>query len=397
MLQSWRWYGPEDPVPLEHVRQAGATDIVTALHDMYDGRIWPVEAIRARRELIEAAGLRWTVVESIPVSNLIERDGAAARQEIENFKQTMRNLAEEGLEIICYNFMPIVDWTRTDLRYPAPYGGLALRFDPLDFAGYDLFVLERDGAAEDYDAATIEAARARFDGWDEETINTLEFNIISGLPGAESHYNRQSIADLIATFADVDEDRLRANLIAFHDEIIPLAESLGLRMCLHPDDPPIPLFGLPRVLSTQAQYRAIFEAHPSLANGITFCTGSLGARADNDLAAMVREFAPRIHFAHLRNVKREEDGSFFEADHLEGSTDMVEIVDLMLREERRRRAEGRKDAEFPMRPDHGHLLLDDIHKTTYPGYSAIGRLKGLAELRGVMAALDRAAGQEAGA
>ena len=389
MREGWRWYGPADPVPLAHIRQAGATDIVTALHEIYDGRIWPVEAIRDRQALVAKAGLTWTVVESIPVPQAIKLGGAAAAPAIQAFAQTMRNLAACGLRVICYNFMPVVDWTRTDLRFPAPNGGLALRFDPVDFAAYDAFVLKRAGAQESYDADRLSAAEARARAMTPEQTEALEQTIIAGLPGAEGHHTREGIRALIADYDGMTDADLRANLIAFQSQITPVAEELGLRLAIHPDDPPFSLFGLPRVVSQMSNYDTLTHANPSLANGVTFCTGSLGVRADNDLSTMVNRLAPRIHFAHLRNVTREPDGAFYEANHLDGSTDMVEIVHLLLAEERRRKAEGRADATIPMRPDHGHLLLDDIEKETLPGYSAIGRLKGLAELRGVMRALEQ--------
>ncbi|MCG6885540.1 MAG: mannonate dehydratase [Silicimonas sp.] len=389
MKEGWRWYGPDDPVPLAHIRQAGATDIVTALHGIYDGRVWPLEDIRARQAEVSAAGLVWSVVESIPVPQSIKTGGAGAAEATGRFIDSMRNVAEAGIEVICYNFMPVVDWTRTDLRYRAPNGGLALRFDPVAFAAYDLFVLKRPGAESDYSAEVAAAAEKALAGMSETEVGTLEHTIISGLPGAEGHHTRSGIAALIADYDGMTDADLRANLIAFQSKVVPVAEELGLRLGIHPDDPPFSLFGLPRVVSQMSDYEALFAATPSLANGVTFCTGSLGGRADNDLPAMLDALAPRVHFAHLRNVLLEPDGSFFEADHLDGSTDMVAIVDGLLREERRRKAEGRKDAEIPMRPDHGHLLLDDIEKETLPGYSAIGRLKGLAELRGVMRALNR--------
>lgn len=392
MIEGWRWYGPHDPVPLAHIRQAGATDVVTALHEIYDGQVWPVDRIRARQAEIAEADLTWSVVESIPVPHSVNLGGAAGAEATGRFIDTMRNVAECGIEVICYNFMPIVDWTRTDLRYPAPNGGLALRYDPVDFAAYDVFVLKREGAGDDYSADLLGKAEATFAAMTPEQVDTLEKTIIAGLPGAEGHHTREGIRALIAEFDGMSEDDMRASLVAFQQAVVPVAEELGLRLAIHPDDPPTPLFGLPRVVSQASDYDAMFAATPSLANGVTFCTGSLGARADNDLAQMIRTLAPRIHFAHLRNVKRQDDGAFFEDDHLEGSSDMVEIVDLMLAEERRRRAEGRADHRIPMRPDHGHLLLDDIDKETLPGYSAIGRLKGLAELRGVMRALERVHG-----
>lgn len=388
MLQSWRWYGPSDPVLLDHIRQTGATDVVSALYDTYDGQTWSYGSIVAQSELIRESNLTWSVVESIPVPQAIKINGSGARPEIESYKQTMRNLAKAGLRVICYNFMPVVDWTRTDLRYVAPNGGLALRFDPIAFAAYDLFVLQRPGAQGSYSDSIVSQAKARHSVMTEAEIDNLESNIISGLPGSELNHTRDGIRSAISEFDGLGTDGLRANLIAFQKEIIPLADELGLRMCIHPDDPPFSLFGLPRVVSTIEDYRAMFSAVPSIANGVTFCVGSLGVRADNNLAAMIDELAPRIHFAHLRNVRRETGGGFYEADHLEGSSDLVEVVDHLLQEERRRRAEGRQDCQIPMRPDHGHLLLDDMHKKTNPGYSAIGRLKGLAELRGVMAALE---------
>ncbi len=389
MKEGWRWYGPKDPVPLAHIRQAGATDVVTALHEIYDGRVWPVEDIKARQAEVAEAGLTWSVVESIPVPQAIKTGGPDAEAATHRFIDTMRNVAACGIEVICYNFMPVVDWTRTDLRYPAPNGGLALRFDPVAFAAYDLCVLKRHGADADYDDA-MQAEAAKYHAAMSETeIDTLEKTIIAGLPGAEGHHTREGIRALIAEYDGMGQDDLRASLIAFQSAIMPEADALGLRMAIHPDDPPWPLFGLPRVVSQMSDYDALFAANPTQANGVTFCTGSLGARGDNDLATMLTKLAPRVHFAHLRNVKREAGGAFFEADHLEGSTDMVEIVDLLLAEETRRTREGRPDTAIPMRPDHGHLLLDDIEKETLPGYSAIGRLKGLAELRGVMHGLER--------
>ena len=388
MLQSWRWYGPNDPVLLDHIRQAGATDIVTAMHENYDGQTWSYESIVERRDLIKEAGLKWSTVESIPVAQAIKLTGSGAVAEIKAYKQTMRNLAKAGIWVICYNFMPVVDWTRTDLRFVTPTGGLALRFDAIDFAAYDIFILERLAASDSYTDAVVKEAKARHGLMTDAEIITLESNIISGLPGSELNHTRAGVRAAISEYDGIGHAELRDNLIAFQNEIIPLAEELGLRMCIHPDDPPFSLFGLPRVVSTIDDYRAMFKAVPSLANGVTFGVGSLGSRADNDLAAMVKELAPRIHFAHLRSVLRDAIGGFYESDHLEGSSSMIEIVDLLQTEERRRQDQGRSDREIPMRPDHGHLLLDDVDKKTNTGYSAIGRLKGLAELRGVMAALD---------
>ncbi len=383
MLQTWRWFGPDDPVTLADVRQAGATGIVTALHTAAPGEVWQVEDIAARKSAIEAAGLQWSVVESIPVHPAIKLGDARAAEYIDQWIQTLQNLSSQGLDTICYNFMPIVDWTRTDLRYPTDRGGLALRFDLMDFAAYDLFILRRERAEQDYAATFITEAQARFSRMDEGAIETLEATIIAGLPGSELSHGREGIRRSIEEFAGVDADALRANLVSFLEQVAPAAEACGVRVCLHPDDPPLPLFGLPRVVSTQSDYAALFAAVPTLANGITLCAGSLGSRADNDVIEIARAFASRVHFAHLRNVTIQADGVFFEDDHLEGGVDMVQLIAVLLEEEARRQQAGRADPFIPMRPDHGHLLLDDVHKKTNPGYSAIGRLKGLAELRGV--------------
>lgn len=388
MEQTWRWFGPKDPVTLSHVRQAGATGIVSALHQHYRGEVWPEDDIATRKAEIEAAGLRWSVVESIPAPNAIKLGAAGAGEAIAAFTETMRRLSRAGVSTICYNFMPVVDWTRTELRHPMPSGGLALRFDMVSFVAYDVFVLARPDADCDYPADLVARAEAHLATLSPEEVQRLESTIIAGLPGAEAQYDRAGISALIAQYGDIGPEGLRANLTRFHEAMIPVARDHGLRMCLHPDDPPFPLFGLPRVVSTRADYQALFEAVPERENGITFCTGSLGARRDNDLPAMLEAFAERVHFVHLRNVITEDDKSFTEADHLAGDTDMVTILRLLRREEKRRQSEGRADHLIPFRPDHGHLLLDDQDKTTLPGYSAIGRLKGLAELRGILTALD---------
>lgn len=387
MEQTWRWFGPDDPVSLSHVKQAGATGVVSALHQHYRGEVWPEADIMERRTMIENAGLRWSVVESIPVPNAIKLGGPDAVPAIAAFAETMRRLAGAGVRTICYNFMPVVDWTRTELRHPMPSGGLALRFDMVGFVAYDVFVLERPDAAQDYPAALVAKAQDYVTSLSGDQIARLESTIIAGLPGSEDSHDRAGIAAVIARYSDISPADLRANLTAFHKAIIPVAQEHGLRMGIHPDDPPFPLFGLPRVVSTLADYQALFDAVPEVENGITFCTGSLGVRRDNDLPAILRHFADRVHFVHLRNVTTEDDGSFVEDDHLAGDTDMVTILRILLQEEARRRADGRSDAQIPFRPDHGHLLLDDQDKTTLPGYSAIGRLKGLAELRGIITAL----------
>ncbi len=387
MEQTWRWFGPQDPVTLSHVKQAGATGIVTALHQHYRGQVWPVEAIAARKAEIEAAGLRWSVVESIPVPNEIKLLGAGATEQVAAFAESLRRVAAAGITTVCYNFMPVVDWTRTDLRWRTRNDGLALRFDMAAFVAYDVLVLKRPGADADYPAALLAAAEQRLAAMTADGVEMLEKTVIAGLPGAEAAHDRAGIAAVIARYDGLGPDGLRANLTAFHKAVVPVAQAAGVNLCIHPDDPPFALFGLPRVVSTAADAQKLFDAVPERENGLTFCTGSFGARRDNDLPRMVEQFADRIHFVHLRNVSVEDDGSFIEDDHLGGDADMVAIVKRLLAEEERRRNAGRRDAEIPFRPDHGHLLIDDQAKTILPGYSAIGRLKGLAELRGIIAAL----------
>jgi mannonate dehydratase len=388
MEQTWRWFGENDPIPLDHVKQAGATGIVTALHHIPAGRTWTPEDIARRMDVVRAAGLRWSVCESIPIDSAIKLGGAAARPHVEAWKDTLANLGRAGVGVVCYNFMPVVDWTRTDLEFRLPTTGFALRFDMIDFVGYDVFVLKRPHAADSYDPALVSAAKARLAGKSEDEIALLERNIIAGLPGGEGSYTRREIASRIASFEGVDDEAMRENLDAFLREVVPVAEAVGVALAIHPDDPPFSLFGLPRIVSTAADVRRILAAVESPANGITLCTGSYGARPDNDLVAMAKEFAPHIAFAHLRNVTREPDGSFYEAEHLDGDVDMVSVVEVMLKEEKTARAGGRR-REIPMRPDHGHLLATDIGTRANPGYSYIGRLKGLAELRGVMRAVER--------
>jgi mannonate dehydratase len=389
MKETWRWFGPEDPVPMFYAKQAGATGIVSALHHLYRGEAWPVEEVLRRRDMILAAGLDWSVVESIPMHNSIKLRSGPYRQAIGAWTDSMAAIAQAGVKTICYNFMPVVDWTRTDLRYPTAAKGLALRFDMPAFVAYDAFVLRRAGAEDDYSAAALAAAREALAKLDAPAFALIEKNVLGGLPARQAKYSRAQFAEAFGAFAGLTAADLRANLIAFLAEIAPLAEALGARLALHPDDPPFSLFGMPRVVSTAADYRALFAAVASPANGITLCAGSLGSRPDNDLVAMAEEFGPRVHFAHLRNVAREPDGSFTEAEHLSGDVDMVGLIAALLREEARRRREGRADHEIPMRPDHGHLLADDVAKAKInPGYSCVGRLKGLAELRGVMRALE---------
>jgi mannonate dehydratase len=385
MKECFRWYGPNDPVPLAHIRQAGAAGIVSALHTHYDGSPWPEDALRAWKATIEAAGLDWSVVESIPVHNSIKTAAPERDRYIGWYKDSMRALARIGVRTICYNFMPVVDWTRTELRWPMPTGALALRFDAVDFAAYDVFVLKRPGAEGDYAPERLKEAQARLAERGEAGMATVERNLIAGLPATERKYDRASFLAALADYDGIGAEDLHANLAHFLREIVPVAEELGLRLGIHPDDPAFPLFGLPRIVSTPDDARRLLAAADSPANGLTFCTGSYGTRAENDLPAMVRAFGPRIHFAHLRNVTLEPDGSFHEADHLGGSTDMPAVVLALLEEQERRRAEDRDDWQIPFRPDHGHLIADDIGKERInPGYSLIGRLRGLAEIRGVM-------------
>ncbi|MFZ1930196.1 MAG: mannonate dehydratase [Candidatus Sulfotelmatobacter sp.] len=390
MKETWRWFGPNDPVPLDHIKQAGATGTVTALHHLYRGEAWPLDEVQKRRDEIAAAGFVWSVVESIPIHNSIKLRSGPYQHFVDAWKGSLAAVAKAGVPVVCYNFMPVVDWTRTDLRWRLPTTGYALRFDAVDFAAYDLFVLNRQGAREEYSEERIRAAQARFSSMSEARKSDLECTIIAGLPGAEASYNRDTIRSLIADYHGMTSDDLRSNLIAFLREVAPVAQELGVWLAIHPDDPPWPLFGLPRVVSTAGDVRKIFSGCDIPANGLTFCVGSFGARADNDLLAMAREFGSRIHFVHLRQVTREPDGSFHEAEHLAGSSDMVGVIRILLEEEARRRQTGRSDHEIPMRPDHGHLLADDIGKKINPGYSLVGRLKGLAELRGVMRGLKHA-------
>jgi mannonate dehydratase len=388
MLQTWRWFGPDDPVSLENAAQAGAAGIVTALHHRNRGEVWSEDEVLKRRAEIERAGLVWSVVESIGVGEEIKTRTGAFRQKIDNYKQSIRNAARAGVKTFCYNFMAITDWTRTNLNWRLANGGTALRFDAVDYAAYDLFILERDRAEADHAPERIALARARFQAMAPDERDKLERTLIDWLPARDFAYDRASFKSVLALYKDIGVEDLRANLIAFAREIASVAEEEGARLAIHPDDPAFPIFGLPRVLSTAEDVRKLFAAVPSRACGLTLCAGSFGSNAANDLAAMAREFGPKVHFAHLRNVKREADGSFIEADHLAGETDMVRLVSALMSEEERRRAEGRADAEIPMRPDHGHLLGDDGQKRVNPGYSFIGRLKGLAELRGVMQTVE---------
>ena len=384
MTQTWRWYGPNDPVSLLDVRQAGATGVVNALHHIPNGDIWSVKEIQKRKNEIEKAGLTWDVVESLPVHEKIKTRSADFEQIIENYKESMKNLAACGVYVICYNFMPILDWTRTRLDMPLENGSLALEYNASELRVFDLFILRRDGAEQDYTIEEIEQAKNQFKNLEPLDIQRISDNMLKGLPGSEEGYSMEEFKAMLDTYKGINADQLRSHLVQFLSEIIPLAEELGIRMCIHPDDPPFTLLGLPRVMSTQADYQFIFDQVPPMSNGITFCTGSLGVRADNDLPAIFDAFADRVHFLHLRSTKRDAEGNFYEADHLTGDVDMFEIITRVIKEQRRRVAENRQDASIPMRPDHGHQMLDDLVKLKInPGYSAIGRLKGLAELRGL--------------
>lgn len=388
MKQTWRWFGPDDTVTLDHVKQAGATGIVTALHHLNDGRAWPLDEILKRKTLIEDNGLEWSVVESIIVHENVKTRTGNYRDLIENYKASIRAVAKAGITTVCYNFMAITDWTRTDLEHPMPHGGTALRFDVVEFCAYDLFMLQRPGAEEDHPPERIARAEVRLKAMGDADKARLERNLIEWVPAREFVYDRHSLNRMLDVYKELSEDGLRENLFAFLSEIIPVAEEVGVRMAIHPDDPPFSLFGLPRVLRNRADARGLIDAAPSSSNGLTLCTGSYGANPDNDLVAMAREFASHIHFAHLRNVTNEGDGSFHEAEHLEGDTDMVRVTLALMEEERRRKAAESADWEIPMRPDHGHAIVDDIGKKVNPGYSCIGRLKGLAELRGIMRTIE---------
>jgi len=394
MEQTWRWFGDTDPITLEHVKQTGATGVVTSLHQLPVGQKWTDDDVTTRKSRVEAAGLTWSVCESIPMEDSVKRGDADAAKAIGVWKDNLAALGRAGIPVVCYNFMPVVDWTRTDLRYRLPTTGLALRFDMAEFVAYDAFILARPNAAESYPSEIVDKAETLFKAMTEDEKALLEFNIIAGLPGGAEVRTRQSISRLVASFDSVDADAMRNNLASFLREVVPVAEEFGIRLAIHPDDPPFPLFGLPRIVSSPSDARAVLATVDSEANGLTLCVGSYGSRRDNDLVAMAKEFAPRINFAHLRNVTVENDGSFFEDEHLEGGADMVGVIEVLLREERAARSEGRR-ANIPMRPDHGHLLADDIEKKTNPGYSYGGRLKGLGELRGAMRAIERQLDREA--